>query len=422
VTVPATPSASPPPQSVPATAASTPPPPAPPVPFPLDWLLANAAAPIQYRSVVDVARLTDQVGGDFANLPLTYRPALMLAATQSADGTWNRAMLTLPSPRAEHFEGAGTINAVRRLLEYGWDRETPTLLHARRPLFRLLAEDEDVSQLFELVGRGAVDEDLVHRGRTILREAAAAALAQAGYEDDPRLRGAARRIVSRVTEYVRSPLAEKPWVRVGNQHVLAAEAAPPSIYALAMLAHMPLFRSEYDEEMDRIYDAVAQPLPRQESVQAFGKHVIEQPHLVLGDMLPSRNALDADLPWGLMWLELMARLGFLRRNEGWSRLYDRLVDSADERGIWRPPKGTTPTKGTTPARGTTPTRGTTPPRGTTPTRGATPPRGTARTANPFTWYMFPLDTNWRAADGGSPDVTFRLGLIARAAGRSIDLR
>jgi hypothetical protein len=301
-------------------------------------------------------------------------------------------MLSVPGARAEHFEGVGTINAVRRLLEYGWDREAPTLLHARRPLFRLLAEDDDVGQLFELIGREPVDEDLVRRGRAILREAAAAALAQAGYEDDPRLRGAARRILGRVTDYVRSPLAEKPWIRIGNQHVLANDAAPPSIYALTMLAYMPLFRSEYHEEMDRIYEAITQPQPRQESAQQCGKHVVEQPHLVLGDMLPSRNAVDADLPWSLMWLELMARLGFLRRNEGWSRLYDRLIDSADARGVWRPPKGATPGKGTT-----------------------------VRAANPFTWHMFPLDTT-RTADGGSPDVTFRLGLIGRLSGRAVDLR
>jgi hypothetical protein len=51
-------------------------------------------------------------------------------------------MLTLPSPRASHFEGVGTINAVCRLLEYGWDRESPPLMQARRILFRLLGEDE----------------------------------------------------------------------------------------------------------------------------------------------------------------------------------------------------------------------------------------------------------------------------------------
>jgi hypothetical protein len=93
-----------------------------------------------------------------------------------------------------------------------------------------------------------------------------------------------------------------------------------------------------------------------------------------------------------MWLELMARLGFLRRNEGWSRVYDRLVDAADGRGVWRPPKGMTPAKGTA-----------------------------IRAANTFTWHMFPLDMA-RAVDGGSPDVTFRLGLIGRLSGRSVELR
>src|SRR5207244_1410874 len=76
-------------------------------------------------------------------LPFTHRPALMLAMLQASDGTWNRSMLTVPSTRAEHFEGVGTISAVRRLLEYGWDKDTPPLLLARRVLFRLLAEGAD---------------------------------------------------------------------------------------------------------------------------------------------------------------------------------------------------------------------------------------------------------------------------------------
>src|SRR5687768_5679850 len=110
VTVPATPSASPPPQPGPST--TVPPPPAAPIPFPLEWILANAAPPVQYRAVAEVARLAERVGGALGTLPLTHKPALMLAATQSADGTWNRAMLSVPGARAEHFEGVGTINAV----------------------------------------------------------------------------------------------------------------------------------------------------------------------------------------------------------------------------------------------------------------------------------------------------------------------
>ena len=125
-------------------------------------------------------------------------------------------MLGIPSARAEKFEGVGAIHAFRRLLEYGWDRESPPLAHARRVLFRLLAEDEDPAYLYELAGKGTPDHDTVVRGRMLLREAAASVLAQAGYEGDPRLRGAARRIMERVGAFLKSPLAEKPFIRVAT--------------------------------------------------------------------------------------------------------------------------------------------------------------------------------------------------------------
>lgn len=359
------------------------PPPPEPVQFPLGWLLDHAAPPIQYRAITQVARIpTDS---RIHALPYSYPPALTLALTQASDGTWNHTMLTIPSGRADHFEGIGTINAVRRLIEYGWDRESPPLLHARRVLFRLLAEDDDPAYLYELGGKHP-DEDASRRGRLILREAAAAALAEAGYEGDPRLRGAARRILDRVAEFLRSPLAAKPWIRVGNQQVLAQEAAPPSFYTLAMLAHMPLFRSEHHEHIDRLYHYLSQPLPRQESMQLHGKKIIKQPHLVLGDWLPHRNAADADVPTALNWLELMARLGFLRRNEHWSRLFDRFLEDRDRAGVWHPHKG----------------------------------MAMARTTLPYVWPSYPLETH-AAGEERWTDITFRLGLIARLAGRPIEV-
>jgi hypothetical protein len=354
--------------------------------FPLTWLFEHSAAPIKYRAVTEVAKLPAPIGEQVASLPFTHRPALTLALTQYTDGTWGRSMLTLPSARAEHFEGIGTINAVRRLLEYGWDKDTPPLTHARRVLFRLLAEDQDPEYLFELGGKNAADEDLARRGRAILREAAAATLAQAGYEGDPRLRGAARRIVERIAAYLRSPLAQKPFVRVGNQHVLPAESAPPSVYALLMLAHMPLFRNEHHDAMALLYNHVAQPLPRQEPLQLYGKKVIEQPHLVLGDLLPNRNAADNDVVAAIVWLELMARLGFLRKNDNWSKLFDRFLDDRDAEGVWHPHKG----------------------------------MSAARSTNPFLWPMYPLEDHL-SGDERWADVTFRLGLIGRLSGRTIEL-
>jgi hypothetical protein len=355
--------------------------------FPLTWLLDHAAAPIRYRAIVDVAKPSTSVVEQVSSLPFTHRPALSLAVTQQPDGTWNHAMLSVPTSRAEHFDGVGTINAVRRLLEYGWDKDSPPLLHARRVLFRLLAEDDDPEYLFEFgAGKSGADEDSARRARAILREAAAATLAQAGYEGDPRLRGAARRIIERITTYLRSPLAQKPFVRVGNQHVLPPEAAPPSVHALLMLAYMPLFRTEHHEAVELLYHHLAQPLPRQEAVQLCGKKVMAQPHLVLGDMLGNRNVADADVSFAVAWLELMARLGYLKRNDGWCKLYERFLDDCDLDGVWHPHKGLAAVK----------------------------------SSNPFIWSMYPLEDHL-AGDERWTDVTFRLGLIGRLIGRTIDL-
>ena len=385
VTLPPSPPSSPsanPPAASPLTPASPPQS----LSFPITWLLDHAAAPIKYRSLTEVGKLPGPINEQVAALPLTHRPALTLALTQQPDGTWNHSMLTLPSSRSENFDGIGTITAVRRLLEYGWAKEAPPLVHARRVLFRLLAEDNDPDYLFEFGAKNSADEDMARRGRAILREAAAATLAQAGYEDDPRLRGAARRIVERVVGYLRSPLAQKPFVRVGNQHVLPPEAAPPSVYALLMLAHMPLFRTEHHDAMELLYHHLAQPLPRQDPMQLCGKKVVEQPHLVLGDQLANRNVADADVVFAVVWLELMARLGYLRKNESWSKLYDRFLEDRDASGVWHPHKGT-----------------------------ATP-----RTSNPFLWPMYPLEDH-AAGDERWTDITFRLGLIGRLSGRTIDL-
>jgi hypothetical protein len=333
-----------------------------------------------------VARLTGQLANEASALAYGYQPALTLAVSQSPDGTWNSSMLDVPSARADHFERVGTINAFRRLLEYGWEKDAPPLLRTRRVLFRLLAEDNDPAYLFELAPRGENDADVARRGRAILREAAAAALAQAGYEGDPRLRGAATRILHRIDAFLRSPLAHKPWVRLGNKQVLAAEAAPPSIYALSMLAHMPLFRNEHHVQLDHIFQYVSLPQPRQELVQLCGSSVMPQPHLVLGDLLPNRNVADADVPFALAWLELMARLGFLRKNDGWAKLFERFLDDRDRDLVWHPHKG----------------------------------MAMPRSSNPFVWPGFPLE-QMSSGDERWTDVTFRLGLIARLSGRPLEL-
>ena len=353
------------------------------VQFPLGWILRNASAAIQYRAIIDVAGFNND-RESYRRLSLAFTPALRVAISQRLDGTWGESILGVPDENGAKSR-IGTIPAFRRLIEYGWERESPPLIRARRVLFRLLAEDDDVDQLYEFKAECGNDPDLIHRARGILREAAAAALAHAGYEGDPRLRGAARRMLARVESYLSSPLAERPWVRVGNRQVLAAEATPPSIHLLTMIAHMPLFRSENHSTVNRLFAHLSQPLPRQEACQLVGKHVVAQPHLVLGDPLSSRNVADSDVPFALTWLELMARLQFLRKNEGWVNLFERFLDDRDRDYVWHPHRGS-----------------------------AKP-----HTTNPDVWAQFPLDEGAGGEDRWS-DVTFRLGLIARLIGRTIE--
>ncbi|HEV8409946.1 MAG TPA: hypothetical protein VGQ30_05510 [Gemmatimonadaceae bacterium] len=360
------------------------------VKFPLGWLLQHASPPIQYRATIDVAKLGSRLSPEFSYLPYTFKPALELALAQSGDGVWNGSMLTAPSPRSEGFDDVGTVHAVRRMLEYGWDKDSPPIYQARRILFRLLAEDDDPELLFEFApnpnAKTKPEEEMLLMARQTLREAAGAALAQAGFEADPRLRGAARRTLDRMMEFLKSPVGAKPWIRIGNRQVLSPDAFAPSIYALQMLAHMPLFRSEHYEGMELLYRWLTRPLPRQEQMQVVGKKIVPVPLLVMGDRLPHRNAVEDDVPAALGWIELMARMGFLRRNENWSKMYERFVDDCGRDGVWHPHKGL-----------------------------AMP-----RSSNPWVWSAYPLEPS-RAGDERWADMTFRIGLIARLSGRPIDL-
>lgn len=367
------------------------PPPPPPavVPVPAGWLLAHGDGPIQAWVLRELLGTTVP-----ARLPYGSRLGWHLLALQDGDGSWPGGLLAVPSGGG--VAGVGTIPAYRALLELGWDAESPGMARTKRLLFRLLAEDRDPTLLAEL--RPADDdEDLVLRGRLIVREAAAAALAQAGYEADPRLRGAARRLIDRVGAFLRSPLAAKPWVRVGNQHVLAADAAPPSFHLLVMLAYMPQFRSEHAVFMEQLRTWLTAPWPRQAAVQQVAGQLLDQPHLALGDFLETRGALDGDMPSALAWLEIMARLGFLRGHEGWERLLDRTLDDRGRRAIWTPPRSVV--------------------------MPAVVPS--------WSWPTLPLGVHGPGEDGAeasaatatalSVGVTWRLALIARLAGREIDL-
>ncbi|HEU4564786.1 MAG TPA: hypothetical protein VFS05_09065 [Gemmatimonadaceae bacterium] len=353
--------------------------------FPVGWLLERAAPPIQYRAAVDVAGLTVE-SAKLSVLPHSYPPALALAVRQGSDGTWNRAMLAPPASRGDPFDSVGTVPALRRLLEYGWEVDSPPILHARRPLFRLLAEDADPAFAYELAPADRGDVEGARRARTTLREAAAAALAQAGHEKDPRVRGAAARIARRLEAFLGSPLAESPFVRAGGAQVLHDEACPPTLHSLLMLAHMPLFQREWAELLDALASYLGRPAPRHAPAVLAGRVVVPMPHVVLGDPLAGAATAEGDLPFTLAWLELVARLGLLRQGTAWSAAFERLLDECDAEGVWRPRKG----------------------------------ESVSRSTDPFVWPSWTLEGQL-SGDARYTDVTFRLGLIGRLAGWQVEL-
>ena len=270
---------------------------------------------------------------------MSNREAVRLAITQRVDGIWNSLMLAAPKAGARDAASqVGTVNAVHRLLELGWEPGAPPFAAARRPLFRLLAEDTDHAFTYEFAGVGR-DTDTVTFTRGILRAGAASALAHAGYEMDPRLRGAAARLLARVDEFLSSELAEDPWVKQGGEVALHPDAFPPTFHFLVMLSFMPTFLNEHDDFLDRLVVWLQRPLPKHAGRQWVGTRPLEHPSFLLGDPLAARGAVDADVPFAAYWLELAARCGLLGRHPGWLQVWERFLDARDRDLLWRPSRG-----------------------------------------------------------------------------------
>ena len=336
--------------------------------------------PVQVRTLTELSAATDDTRAAACAAVYAHPPALRLAVQQGRDGTWGRRMLSVARAGDPTFEGVGTIPAVRRLLEYGWEPEASPFPAARKVLFRLLAEDVDPYFLYELREDAGSDEFLIRRGRALLREAAAATLAQLGCEADPRLRGAAVRLLERVMAWVRNATTS-----AGAEHPPPpANAAAPTPHFLLMLAYMPRFRSEHQDEMTRLLAFLSAPAPGGTPRGAAARRDLGQPQIVLGDPLAGASE-SSGLPSMLAWLEVLARLGFLRRNPAWSALLDRLLDERDTKGVWQ---GRT-------------------------TALAPPERA-------WDWPTFPLGEPDAARDSLVADMTFRLAMIAKLAGRSLE--
>ena len=183
--------------------------------IPLTWLLENAGASIRYRTLTELAPAgyaTPETREAAHQAVCESKTALAVVKKQKDTGTWGGNLQGLAASAAQGIKDVGTIPNYRRLIQLEWPRNSRPFKLADRVLFRLLSRDEDPSLLFELQKLVKNDPEASIWARENIREAASAALAEAGYAEDPRLRGAGHKIASSVSQFLRSPVAEKPFV------------------------------------------------------------------------------------------------------------------------------------------------------------------------------------------------------------------
>lgn len=353
--------------------------------IPLTWLLEHGGESIRYRSLVELAPT------GFAGLEaieaarravLDSKPAQAIVKKQKNDGTWGPSLLGLGSQK-----DPGTVPSYRRLLQLGWPHDSRPFKLADRVLFRILSRDEDPALLFEWQKPLKGDPAAVLWAREVLREAASAALAEAGYADDPRLRGAAHKIANAVSQFLRSPLAEDPFVKAGRQSVLHPDAYPPTWYSVAMMAYMPNLQRERAGFAERLGRYLAQPAPKKAFAIKVGEKTVEPVHLLLGDPIEAdAKGTPKDVPLALHYIELLARIGTLQWAPVATRVLGRLLKDCDERGVWHPKNL----------------------------------RAQPASDERIVFHYFPLHPDSRTGDARCADVTFRLARIAKLLGWQLE--
>lgn len=311
-----------------------------------------------------------------------------LVKKQKDTGVWGGNLLGLSASKTLGIKDVGTIPQYRRLLEMGVHRGGRPFKLADRLLFRLLSRDDDPALLFEFRKMASGDTHAESWARWVIREASCAALAEAGYIDDPRLRGSAHKVASAVSQFLRSPLSEKPFVKAKGRTILHPEAYPPSWYSVAMVAAMPSLQRERAGFTERLGHYLAQPAPKKTYSLRVGKKTVRPQHLLLGDPIAADGkGVAKDLPLALHYIDLLARIGALHTAPVATKVLGRLLKDCDDNGVWHP-KGL---------------------------------RSRPKSANKITHHTFPLATESKTAESRQVDVTFRVALIAKHLGWSLEM-
>jgi hypothetical protein len=349
-------------------------------------LYEAASPPIQYRTLTEVvpesARDLDRVSS-LREAIVRYKEALAIVRKQKDTGLWGGNLLAPAPSKAMGWKEVGTIYQYRRLLELGWPPDARVFRFADRYLFRLLSRDDDPTLLVEFQRAAKTDPGLALWARNMGMQGAAAALARGAHQDDPRLRGAAHRIASDISAYLRSEVAQKPFKKAQGKTVLDPLAYPPTVFSVEMLAFMPAVQRERAGFLERLAAYFSIPTPRRAFFIQAGKKIIKPLFEILGDPLHAdAQGRITDVAFAVYWLEMLTRLGIVRQVPSATKVLARLYSECDDQGIWSP-------------------------------SGL---RVMPKSTNPVIYHYFPLEGPGKSPAQRQTDVTFRLALIARLLG------
>jgi hypothetical protein len=357
---------------------------------PVSWLRENAAPSIKWRTLKEILPPGAAAPEDYAALQTAVvesKQVQQVLKKQRKSGLWGDNVLGLAANKTLGYKDVGTIAQYRRLLELGLSHEDRAYRPTDRFLFRLLSRDESPDLLAEYKAAAKGNPGLVPWARDQFREGAAVALAHAGLIEDPRVRGAAHKIASQVSHFLRSDYAERPIIRRANRSVLHPEAYPPTTMSVALVAYMPSMQRERAGFVERLVSYLGQAPAKRQYVIAIGRKTIQPVYQLLSNPLEAdRSGAPKDLPLALYWIELLVRLGMLASNENAVRILHSLMASVDERGVWAPKSL------------------------------RSMPKSPSRLGD----FMFPLELDGKTPERRQADVTFRLALIAKLAGWSLE--
>lgn len=358
----------------------------------MTWLRTHASTPIRLRTLTEIlppeAVDREEVAALRSEL-LEYKGVTEIIKKQRSNGVWASNILGLGESKSLGIKDIGTVSQYRRLLELGVPATDGAVQLTNRLFYRLLSRDVDPKLLFEYQKAAKTNPDLVIWARASMQEAAAAALAHAGLVEDPRVRGAAQHVIDALSHFLKSDAATKPTVKKGMRHILNPDAHPPTIYSVALLAYMPNFQREQASFIELLQQFLAQPAPKKSFVVLVGKKSYKPTTQILGDPLQNDSAgRPKDLPFALHWMELLARLNWLRASPSAQRALARLLKDCDAEGVWT-------------AKGL---------------------RSFPKSPAALTRFTFPLEHSDKKHEARRADVTFRLAHLAKLMGLELEYR